>query len=189
MEKEFWDQRWKDQQTGWDIGYPSRPLQEYIDQMEDKDIRILIPGAGNSYEAEYLHKKGFTNVFVIDISPLAIESFKKRYPDFPENHLICGNFFDLNETFDLILEQTFFCALNPDMRDDYCQKMSKVLAKDGKLVGLMFNFPLDQGPPFGGSKEEYVDRLSNYFSKVEITDCYNSIEPRAGREYWICIQH
>ena len=44
MEKDFWDKRWEEANTGWDIGYPSTPLKEYIDQLSDKEIDILIPG-------------------------------------------------------------------------------------------------------------------------------------------------
>lgn len=63
LDADFWNERYSSQQTGWDIGSPSTPLKEYIDQLTDKDIRILIPGCGNAYEAEYLHQQGFSNVF------------------------------------------------------------------------------------------------------------------------------
>ena len=62
----FWGKRYSDQSTGWDIGYPSRPLKEYIDQIEDRNQKILIPGAGNAYEAEYLHQEGFSKASIND---------------------------------------------------------------------------------------------------------------------------
>jgi len=55
----YWENRYQNQQTGWDIGEISSPLKAYIDQLEDKSIKILIPGAGNAYEAEYLFLNGF----------------------------------------------------------------------------------------------------------------------------------
>ena len=55
--------------TGWDIGGPSTPLVKYFDQLADKQRKILIPGAGNAYEAEYLWAQGFSNVHVLDIAP------------------------------------------------------------------------------------------------------------------------
>ena len=67
-EKEYWTNRYTEQNTGWDIGYPSTPIKNYIDQLENKDIKVLIPGAGNAYEAEYIYNMGFKNVFVLDIS-------------------------------------------------------------------------------------------------------------------------
>jgi hypothetical protein len=34
----FWDQKYQNQETGWDIGTISEPLKCYIDQLEDKNI-------------------------------------------------------------------------------------------------------------------------------------------------------
>ena len=44
--KEFWTKRYQDNEAGWDLGTISTPLKEYIDQLTDKNLRILIPGAG-----------------------------------------------------------------------------------------------------------------------------------------------
>ena len=49
-------------QLGWDLGEVSPPIKSYIDTLEDKNIRILIPGCGNTYEAEYLLEQGFTKL-------------------------------------------------------------------------------------------------------------------------------
>ncbi len=67
LNEQFWTQKYKDQQMGWDLGSLSPPIQYYVDQLTNKDMAILIPGAGNAYEAEYLFKQGFTKVFVLDI--------------------------------------------------------------------------------------------------------------------------
>lgn len=185
MDKKFWDQRWKDQQTGWDIGYVSTPIKAYFDRENNTELKILIPGCGNSYEAEYLYNKGFKNVYVIDISEHAIDSFQSRCPDFPNDHCICSDFFELEDQFDLVVEQTFFCAIHPDMRDRYVEKMRSIIKPGGKLVGLMFDFPLESGPPFGGSKDEYIERFSKHFEHISIERAENSIEPRQGREFWV----
>lgn len=189
LNAEFWNSRYAEKETGWDIGYPSTPLKEYIDQLKNKALRILIPGCGNAYEAEYLHQQGFTNVTLIDLAPLAIETFSKKVPDFPKRNLIIGDFFDLDSTFDLILEQTFFCALDPALRSSYAKKMVSLMAPKGKVVGVMFNFPeIGQKPPFGGNKEEYEGYFKPYFNAVSIEDCRNSIEPRMGSEYWVTLK-
>ncbi|MBD80027.1 MAG: SAM-dependent methyltransferase [Crocinitomicaceae bacterium] len=182
----YWNERWNTNQTGWDIGYTSTPLQAYFEQLVDKNLKIIIPGAGNAYEAESLHKLGFTNVWVIDIAPEAIDLFKKRVPDFPEEHLICGNFFDLNDQFDLMIEQTFFCALHPSERERYCQQTQRLLKSKGKLVGLLFSVPLfSDHPPYGGNEEEYRPLFSRYFSINVMEPSTNSIKPRMGNELFI----
>ncbi|WP_425595436.1 SAM-dependent methyltransferase [Salegentibacter mishustinae] len=180
---EFWTQRYEQNQTGWDIGEISRPLKEYIDQLEDKNLKILIPGAGNAYEAEYLFKQGFKNVYVADISEKPLQNLIARVPTFPKNQLLNINFFEIEDKFDLILEQTFFCALPIDSRKDYAKKTAELLKQNALLSGLLFSFPLtEDGPPFGGSKEEYLTYFSPYFEIEILETCYNSIKPRQGNE-------
>ncbi len=72
----------------------------------------MIPGAGNAYEAEYLFKQGFKNIFVLDISEKPLITFSERFPEFPESQLILGDFFTHKGLYDLIIEQTFFCSYN-----------------------------------------------------------------------------
>ncbi len=182
----FWDNRYKTKVTGWDLGKISTPLKTYFNQLTDKNLKILIPGGGNSYEAEYLNKKGFKNVYVVDLSKTALKNVKKRVPSFPESHLVHNDFFKLSMVFDLIIEQTFFCALHPSLRSDYAKKMAELLTKNGKLVGLFFNVPLYQDhPPFGGNKNEYLGYFKPYFN-IEIMDkCYNSNKSREGEELFV----
>lgn len=182
---DFWESRYINQQTGWDLGTVSPPLKSYFDQLENKELRILIPGAGNAYEAEYLHQKGFKNVFVVDLVKKTLDDFQDRNPDFPSEHLICVDFFELNQSFDLIIEQTFFCAISPSLRQAYAQKMNDLLVSKGKLVGLLFNRSFEGGPPFGGSKTEYLECFNPYFFQIEMEECYNSIPPRQCTELFI----
>ncbi|MFT4525085.1 MAG: SAM-dependent methyltransferase [Bacteroidia bacterium] len=183
---DFWNKRYEEGKTGWDIGYPSTPIKEYIDSLTDKSIRILIPGAGNAYEAEYLHQQGFENVYVLDIAENAIALFKSRVPDFPSDHLIHCDFFKHQGEYDLIFEQTFFCALPPSLRLNHADKMRDLLGLNGKLVGVMFNHPLEEkGPPWGGNEEMYRGIFKPNFDSINIKPCLNSIEPRQGSEYWV----
>ena len=153
LNEDYWTQRYQNNETGWDIGYVSTPIKAYVDQLKDKKIHILIPGAGNAYEAEYLWKQGFKNVWVIDLSQAPLNNIQSRIPDFPAEQLIHGDFFEHEKQYDLIIEQTFFCALNPTMRQDYVLAMHKRLKPKGKLVGLLFKVPLfDTHPPFGGNE-------------------------------------
>lgn len=182
----FWNNRYLTNDTGWDLGEISTPLKTYFDQLKNKNLKILIPGGGNSYEAEYLHLKGFKNVYVVDVSETALKNLLNRIPTFPKHHLIHGNFFDLKDNFDLIIEQTFFCALNPNLRSNYAIKMKNLLHKNGKLVGLLFDVPLYKDhPPFGGNKEEYLKYFKPYFTVEIMEPCYNSVDSRANKELFI----
>lgn len=183
--EQYWSQRYIDQSTGWDLGEASRPIREYIDQLEDKSLRILIPGAGNAHEAEYLFKSGFTNTHILDISKYPLQNFQQRVSAFPSEQLLHGDFFELEDSFDMIIEQTFFCSfpLADNVRVRYAEKMAELIRPGGKLVGLWFNFPLVEGNrPFGGNKEEYVGYLSPYFDIKTFEPSHNSMPGRAGKE-------
>ncbi|MEQ8925291.1 MAG: SAM-dependent methyltransferase [Fulvivirga sp.] len=188
FEEAYWSDRYLNQKTQWDIGYISTPLKEYFDQLTDKNVKILIPGCGNAYEAAYLHSKGFNNIHLIDISIVPLEKFKYNNPSFPVKNIHHGDFFELASKFDLIIEQTFFCALHPSERIKYAMKVKKLLSLKGKLVGILFNDTLNvDHPPFGGTRHEYLTLFRKYFKNVSIEPCYNSIKPRDGRELFIRI--
>lgn len=186
LDKEYWESKWDSNQTGWDIGYVSPPISKYIDKLSNKNSKILIPGAGNSYEGEYLWKNGFKNVFLLDYSDLPFADFLKRCPDFPQDQLISGDFFEHDSRYDLIIEQTFFCALNPKLRAQYVNKMSQLLKDDGLIVGLLFKVDFgNDHPPFGGNQEEYHNLFSPNFSISIMEEAYNSIPQRQGAELFI----
>ena len=187
LNKDYWNNRYLQQQTGWDIGSVAPPLKEYIDQLIDKNISILIPGCGNAYEAAYLLQQGFKNVTLVDIAPAATAAVEDKLSTYINNGLqiITGDFFDLKTTYDLILEQTFFCALYPTLRSEYVEKMVSLLNPDGKLVGLLFNRHFEGGPPFGGSKLEYLELFTPKFNIQMMDTAYNSIAPRAGTELFV----
>ncbi len=186
LNEQFWTKKYQNEQTGWDIGHVSTPLKEYFDQIEDKHIKVLIPGAGNAYEAEYLWKKGFKEVYVVDISSTPLTRFAERNPNFPKSQLLNVDLFLLEDQFDLIIEQTFFCALNPSLRKRYAEKMHQLLRPEGRLVGLMFNVPLNSDrPPFGGNETEYRSLFSASFKIDMMEEAYNSIPPRQGNELFI----
>jgi thiopurine S-methyltransferase len=190
LDKEYWSNRYKSGETGWDTGSITQPLKDYFDQLSNKDIRILIPGAGNSYEAEYLHNHQFKNVFVCDLSPLPLENLYKRCPSLPKEHLILGNFFDLKDQFDLIVEQTFFCALDRKFRKQYFEKMFSLLKQGGKLVGLLFDDDKlgESGPPYGGNEAEYRTYFEGMFIPEVFEKAHNSIKPRKDRELFIILR-
>jgi SAM-dependent methyltransferase len=183
LDQTFWENRYVLNETGWDLGEVSPPLKAYIDQLTDKNLRILIPGCGNTYEAEYLLNNGFTNITVIDISPTLIDNLKTKFNNNTNIKIVLGDFFALEGAFDLIIEQTFFCALDRTLRQLYCDKMYSLLSNNGKLVGLLFNREFEAaGPPFGGCEEEYRQLFSEKFDIITLANSYNSFFKRANTE-------
>lgn len=189
LDNNYWDKRYDEKQTGWDIGHISEPLKKYIDQLTDRNISILVPGCGNAYEAEYLLELGFTNITLVDISPVLVHTIEKKLGTYQgkQLQLRCADFFDLQLTVDLVIEQTFFCALDPIHRKDYVNKMAEIIKPGGKLVGVLFDRSFEGGPPFGGNKAEYEKLFSKKFKINIMAPCYNSIDSRKGSELFISL--
>ncbi|MEO8174274.1 MAG: SAM-dependent methyltransferase [Sediminibacterium sp.] len=187
---EFWDDLYRREETRWDIGSVSTPIKEYIDQLHDKNIRILIPGAGSSYEAIYLAEQGFTDITVIDISVLVSDRLRKTIASsYPHIKIITGDFFLLNGQYDLIIEQTFLCTIPPSLRKNYVANVKELLTGNGKLAGVLFNREFDTNPPFGGNTEEYRQLFSSALRIKVLEDCINSIPARAGTEVFLIAEN
>jgi SAM-dependent methyltransferase len=184
----FWNDQYIAQSTGWDLGQVSPPLKAYIDQISDKNLKILVPGCGNSYEAEYLLEQGFNNVNLIDIAPELVDRLKTKFKSKPQINIILGDFFEHVGEYDLILEQTFFCALDPILRKNYVEKMANLLNNGGKIAGLLFSRIFEiAGPPFGGTIEEYQELFKEKFDFKIFDACYNSFDKRSGNELFVVL--
>lgn len=187
LDKKYWDNHYQEgKKPAWDAGRITTPLKEYFDQLGNKDLKILIPGCGNGHEAEYLFEHKFENIFLLDWSEKAILDFSERNKDFPKQNLITDDFFRHKGSYDMIIEQTFFCSLPRVQRQEYFIKTHSLLNKDGRLTGLLFDYDFkNDNPPFGGTKEEYLSYINNLFEIKVFEPCYNSIKPRAGREIFM----
>jgi SAM-dependent methyltransferase len=129
-------------------------------------------------------QNGFENVTVIDISAALVQQLLNRLSDYAGKRLtvICGDFFKHTGKYDYIIEQTFFCALEKNKREAYVTKMQSLLKEDGRLAGLLFDKEFEKGPPFGGSKNEYLDLFSTEFEILKMEACLTSAKPRLGTE-------
>ena len=185
LNAQYWETQYQNKSIGWDLGGISPALQIYIDNLKNKSSAVLIPGCGNTYEAEYLIEQGFTNITVIDIAPTLVLNLREKFNSNSNIAIILGDFFEHQGHYDIIIEQTFFCALEPALRQDYARKMNELLTTDGILFGLLFNRQFDIGPPFGGSQEEYRSIFQNEFNILQLELCLNSAAPRANTELFI----
>ena len=181
----YWNNRYINADTAWDLKVLSPPIKAYIDQLTNKDITILIPGCGSAYEAAYLYQQGFTNITIIDIAPTLIQQLKIKFAGTCIK-IIQQDIFNSTGQYQLIFEQTLFCAIHPSLRQKHVQCMHALLQTNGKYVGVLFNKKFEnQGPPFGGDALEYATLFKPYFSILTMDKCYNSITPRAGTELFI----
>lgn len=180
LNADYWENRYREADHPWDVGSITPAIKDYVDQLPRKDLRILVPGCGFGYEVAYLAKRGFANVTCID---LVAEVFEKNELLSSPVNCVVGDFFKHSGKYDLILEQTFFCALSPALRADYAAKTAEFLADNGKLVGVLFNMVKTDKPPFGGLQDEYERLFAPYYTFKTFETCRNSVSTR--REFFI----
>eukprot|EP00190_Bangiopsis_sp_CCMP1999_P002941 CAMPEP_0198727640 /NCGR_PEP_ID=MMETSP1475-20131203/4615_1 /TAXON_ID= ORGANISM="Unidentified sp., Strain CCMP1999" /NCGR_SAMPLE_ID=MMETSP1475 /ASSEMBLY_ACC=CAM_ASM_001111 /LENGTH=218 /DNA_ID=CAMNT_0044489715 /DNA_START=114 /DNA_END=770 /DNA_ORIENTATION=- len=115
-------------------------------------MRVLIPGCGRGYELVLLRKNGF-DVVGIDISETAIREAKAfaEKNGVTDAELRLEDFFDstnFSETFDLIIDYRFRCALPPCLYESWSKRTCELLSPKGRL--LMLLFPLK---PYGNEDQ------------------------------------
>ncbi len=186
LDATYWNDRYKQGSTAWDLGRVSAPMRAIIDSISDKNIRILIPGAGNSHEAQYVIQQGFTDITVLDYASAPLDRLKGRGLDLSRLTLVNDDFFGHDGTYDLILEQTFFCALELRFRESYPLKIHQLLSNGGMLKGVLFNFPEQRTePPYTGTVAEYKGLFEPLFEICKLEPAEFSEPDRAGKELYI----
>jgi methyl halide transferase len=185
LDAAYWNSRYLNEETGWDLRQVSPPLKAYFDQVQNKDISILIPGCGSAHEANYLLSLGFKDITLVDISEALVGALRTKLAG-TGLKVLCQDIFEHEGQYDLIVEQTLFCALDPSLRARYADKMQGLLSEQGKLVGVLFGTVFEKaGPPFGGSREEYLALFSDKFNIRKMDNCYNSVAQRQGSELFV----
>lgn len=184
---QFWEDIYLENDTGWDL----KGVTPFFDSISNDLIqgKVCILGCGRGYDAIMFAEKGF-DVTAVDFAPTPISELNKLA--IQKSVIITtvqDDIFSLVEkfpdTFDYVIEQTCFCAIDPNRRKEYETLVRTILKPGGKLVGLWF--PLDKsqeegGPPFGTTIYE-VKSIFNSGWKIEKENFPSqSVEPRKGRE-------
>lgn len=131
--------------------------------------RALVPGFGRGYDLTTL-ASATRQVLGIEIAPTAIDAAQTRLnslPYYPHKQQItfkCCSFFHLDEAsdkFDLVYDQTFLCALPPQMRDMWADKMAEIIKPGGMLLTLIFPIGNTKktGPPYPQSLSEMEELI------------------------------
>lgn len=183
-----WEKSWEQGVTPWDLGQPT-PIILHLHQTGALPKgRALVPGCGTGYDVVAIACPE-RHVVGLDISDIAIKKAVELSSSLPNSSyftFLKEDFFTWSpsELFDLIFDYTFFCAIEPDMRLAWAQRIHDILKPGGELITLMF--PISDhagGPPFKVSISDYEEVLHPMgFRAVSIVDNELAIGPRKGRE-------
>mgnify|MGYP001097154556 CR=1 FL=1 len=162
----YWEQRYRQGQTGWDLGGPTPALTWLVEKglfPVSSPASVLVPGCGYGHDALYLASRGY-EVTAIDWAPEALSPLQTHAP--PHLRTICADFFayaeNTSDRYDAIWEYTFYCAIDPTLRPAYFAAIGTLLKAGGYWIALIFPLesqPYDMGPPFAIEGDE-VQSLS-----------------------------
>lgn len=187
---DFWDTRYRDAVTPWDLGRVPMRLAAFL--RGDSAIappavraRVLVPGCGSAYEARALADAGH-DVLAIDFSAAAIAAARSALG--PHAGIVrLADFFGFegdHAPFDLIYERAFLCALPPRMAPGYAARVAQLLRPGGLLAGFWFTTPTVKGPPFGIEQAALDTLLAAAFERLDDQDSPDALPVFQGHERW-----
>ena len=188
MNETDWELRYQTKDMPWEKGEPSPGLVHFLaTHSKIKRGTVLVPGCGTGHDVRSWAKAGF-NATGYDIAPSAIALSKEKTEAAGlDATFVLGNFLDDQppQLFDWIFEHTLFCAIDPALRENYVQAVRRWLKPNGHYLAVNYLIPDKEGPPFGTTCEELLERFSPHFDLLEEW-VPRSYENRIGLErmYW-----
>jgi SAM-dependent methyltransferase len=150
--------------------------------------RALVIGSGLGDDSEQLAAWGLATT-AFDISPTAIASTKKRYPDSNVDYVVADLFHppaDWLRAFDFVLEVYTVQAFIGNLRARAIAKIAEFVAPGGRLLviarGRAEDEPEGQGPPWPLTRSE-VDGFLRAGLTVESFEDYAEPEPPWVRRF------
>ena len=182
-DEEKWETEfWSKDSTPWDQGDASPALKYAVEKKYFKG-KVLVAGAGWGWDVIYLAAHGY-KATGLDISPTCVAKCKEKHGVVKNAEFICHDFFRLpdSDLYDSAFDYTFFCAIDPDMREAWGKSYSNLIKSGGNLVTLMFpilpprNKLSPNGPPHHAPFEAYEAVLHDFIlmKKFEVGEIESS---------------
>ena len=170
MSQNYWESRYQTADMPWEKGAPSPGLVDFL-QTESKLPRgtVCVPGCGTGHDVRAWAAAGFKTTGY-DIAPSAIQlaTEKTRAANVTADFRL-GDFLrdEPPFLFDWVFEHTLFCAIQPGERDAYVEAAVRWLKPGGQYLAVNYLIPETDGPPFGTTREELIERFSPRFDLLK----------------------
>jgi hypothetical protein len=185
---QFWDERFENNCTPWNRNGVPEALQSFAIRHQDQAFSCLIPGCGHAHELGFLAQSSW-QVRAIDFSVKAVAAAKQLLGEY--SHLVeHADFFEFQstQTFNVIYERAFLCALPIDMRAAIVKRWSELLQEGGFLIGFFYIDDSEnasiKGPPFSIQTAELTKLMTPYFELMDDQNVADSLSVFEGRERW-----
>ncbi len=193
MNKQFWLQKWNNNEIGFHKHEPNHLLVNYVNALNvPKNSRLFLPLCGKTLDIQWLLSHGY-RVVGAELSQLAIEQLFESLQLIPQIKTInqlqhyaaenvdifVGDVFELSADIlgvvDAIYDRAALVALPETMRQRYTHHIIQITQAAPQLV-ITFDYDQQQmsGPPFAITPEEIQQ---HYQERYEITCLNQSILP------------
>lgn len=197
MNREFWINRWSENQIGFHLQGVNPLLTRYWPSVAEQGAgRVLVPLCGKSEDLRWLAERGH-DVVGVELSLLAAKAFASEQGIvMTETHeppftilrggritYYVGDFFEFTSAaeapFDLFYDRAALIALPPEMRAGYARHLQSLLTDraQGLLIGLEYDPSQMHGPPFTVPQPE-ICRLFESFRCEQLVE-YDCLEQEA----------
>ena len=170
MNETDWEVRYQTGDMPWEKGEPAPGLLDFLAAHPDLPRgSVAVPGCGTGHDARVWAKAGFETCG-FDLAPSAIRlSREKTAAAGLKASFVQADFLaaDPPRQFDWIFEHTLFCAIDPSRRDDYVRAALLWLKPGGQLLAVHYMIRDEQGPPFGVTQQELMERFTPHFDLVQ----------------------
>ena len=166
LDENYWEGRYQNKDTPWEKGEASPGLVDFLAARAELERgTVCVPGCGTGNDVRAWAAAGF-DAFGFDIAPSAIALAKERTAALGLKARFALDDFLQDEPpflFDWVFEHTLFCAIDPRDRDDYAQAVLRWLKPGGQFLAVHYMIRGVEGPPFGATQEELMERFSPHF--------------------------
>ncbi|MBA3849211.1 MAG: hypothetical protein C0502_04350 [Opitutus sp.] len=186
---QFWNERYVSGSLPWDFGGVPASLKEFLGRKRQAPPgRLLVPGCGSGHEIKAFADAGY-DVTAIDFAPAAVARAKQIAGETLAGRIHEADFFNhpfADGEFDLVYERTFLCAIPPEKRSAYRDRIARLLKPRGQFIGYFYYAKTDpkDGPPYGLAWGEGDELFSRHFLLMKDDPVNDSLPVFAGRERW-----
>lgn len=161
-----WETRYQTGDMPWEKGEPSPGLVDFLAaHPELARGTVAVPGCGTGHDVRVWAKAGFA-ASGFDLAPSAVKLCCERTAKAGLNAEFAQCDFLVHTPsmpFDWLFEHTLFCAIDPSCRDEYVKAVLRWLKPGGQFLAIHYMIRDVQGPPFGVTQEELMERFLPHF--------------------------
>jgi len=184
MKREFWLERWQQNQIGFHQADVNKALQKFSGELGlSQGETVFVPLCGKSHDLAWLQQQGY-RVLGVELSEIAAKTFYEEHELNPEIstrdgfqsfranniEILCGDFFEMTKAMlsgaHGVFDRASMIAMPPDMRVDYARKMTELLDSGARILLVTMEYPdgAMQGPPFTVPEQNVRDLYEKEFN-------------------------